>query len=122
VLIRRSTVALLLLAQALGLLHLALESHTEGTAGEWLDSAQLHGDAHHGDAPHLCAPENDAQLASSTPSCAVMAVWLTPAMITVGSIELHTQQVELTARTVLRDAADQQDALSRAPKNSPPAA
>lgn len=121
-LIRRFTVALLLLAQGLGLLHVALESHTEGTAGEWLDAALLHEDAHHGDAPHLCAPENDAQLAPSTPSCAVMAVWLTPAMISAAVLEIHSQQAEVTTRTVLRDAADQQDALSRAPKNSPPAA
>ena len=119
-LIRRSTVALLLLAQGLGLLHLALESHTEGSAGEQHDVSQLRDDAHHSQAPHVCAPEGDA-LAPAGIDCAVIAAFHAPALITAPAFITCAAPEPTPAPVSVRVETPPQDALSRAPKSSPPA-
>lgn len=121
VLIRRSTVALLLLAQGLGLLHLALESHTAGATGEQLDVSLLHDDAHHSQAPHVCAPEGDAALAPFGVECAVVAAFHAPAVISVSHFTSYAAPELPPARALVTFETPPQDVLARAPKSSPPA-
>lgn len=120
-LIRRSTVALLLLAQGLGLLHLALESHTAGDAGEQLDLSALRDDAHHSQEPHLCAPEGDAALAPVTAGCAVVAAFHAPALISTTPFTSCAAPELPPVRALVTFETPPQDVLARAPKSSPPA-
>lgn len=120
-LIRRSTVALLLLAQGLGLLHLALESHTDGAAGEQLDVALLRADEHHSQAPHVCAPEGDATLASRPLECAVFAAFHAPVVLSALGVTSCAAPQLPVVRAFVTFETPPQDVLARAPKSSPPA-
>ncbi len=121
-LIRRSTIALLLLAQGLGLMHLALETHAEGSSGEQLDVSRLHDDAHRTREPHVCAPESDASFAQPVTDCPVLAVFQTPALISPVTFVARVTPEFSPVRSRSTFETPPQDVLSRAPKSSPPAA
>lgn len=119
-LIRRSTVALLLLAQGLGLLHLALESHTDGATGEQLDVSLLRDDSHHSQEPHICAPEDDSALAPNALECAVVAAFHAPAVISAAPFTSYAAPELPSVRALVTFDTPPQDVLARAPKSSPP--
>lgn len=111
----------MLLVQALGLLHLAVETHTLGEDGSIHDVAQLIEDAHESNDPHLCSPEADSHLAPLINECAVLATWRaaveTQPLISTLPLLISTA----TSFTAVTRTHTPQDVLSRAPKSSPPA-
>jgi len=115
--------ALLLLVQALGLGHLALAEHTVGEAGAQLEVA-LEGasgtaEVHSESAPHVCASDgvvhDDAPLA-----CMVVAAWTAPSATTPRALLGVAARADAGCVTSASVVPPQFDALSRAPKASPP--
>ncbi len=111
----------MLLAQALGLLHLAVDTHTLGEDGSIHDVAQLIEDAHESNDPHLCSPEADSHLAPLLNECAVLATWRAAVEVQPLIISLPSLATTATSFTAVAHTRAPQDVLSRAPKSSPPA-
>lgn len=118
---RAFVAALLLLVQGMGLLHLAVETHTLGQDGAIHDIPSLLADAHDSTDPHLCAPEEDGHVAPMSTGCAVVASWRAAAELpTLSTLTVTLHSAQSPAAPLVAYIA-QQDVLSRAPKLSPPA-
>ncbi|MDP2269582.1 MAG: hypothetical protein Q8N23_10855 [Archangium sp.] len=116
---RASVSALLLVVQVLGLGHLALSEHSLGEGGEVVDAVALHADAHSEDTAHLCGT-GDATLPDDAETCAVFATWRSSSVVDrPSSFTLPAGSPRLEVSSFSVDAV-QFDALSRAPKASPP--
>lgn len=114
--------ALLLVVQVLGLAHVVLAEHALDASGSVADVApQLPvaaSETHSNADPHLCG--HSVTLHAEAPhACMVVAGWTAPAVASS-----RTGLAPRTARQVAADgacvAAPQFDALSSAPKTSPP--
>lgn len=110
--------ALLLLLQALGLGHLAFAPHTLGERGELVDVAAQAGEVHHEQRSHLCS--GDATVRADAHDCLVVAGWSTPSLLgSRGGVRLALRPAApgfATSSVVTVPI----DALTRAPKASPP--
>lgn len=113
--------ALLLLAQVLGLGHVALGRHVLSDSGALVDVAPLAAEAHDDLREHLCA--GDVAIHADAPDeCLVLASWSAPSLLTA-SLSLRQRLGSSAALPDgVSDVAVQLDALSRAPKASPPQA
>ncbi len=111
--------ALLLCVQMLGLGHVALARHTLSESGSLVDVAPLASEQHDDQDGHLCA--GDVALHADAPGdCLVLAGWSAPSLLAT-PVSLRRVSIELI--TGIRSSsfiAVQLDALSRAPKASPP--
>ena len=112
--------ALLLLVQVLGLGHVALGRHVLSDSGALVDVAPLAAEAHDDFREHLCA--GDVTIHADAPDdCLVVASWSSPSLVTPSSLVLRhagrSRAPQLAGRSFVEA---QLDALSRAPKASPP--
>lgn len=111
--------ALLLLVQVLGLGHVALARHTLSENGSVVDVAPLAAEAHEEDEEHLC--EGDVAIHADAPDdCLVLAGWSAASLVTPPAAIRRAQQPVVRAPKNTSFVAVQLDALSRAPKASPP--
>jgi len=114
--------ALLLFVQVLGLGHLAFARHSLGETGalvEVVPHAAAHVERHTERAPHVCAADL-AIHADAAEACMVVAVRTSPSMDTPRFALAQTAHSAWKSSAPLTVAAAQLDALSRAPKASPP--
>lgn len=111
--------ALLLLVQVLGLGHVALDRHTVSDTGSIVDVVPVATETHEGDEDHLCT--GDLELHAETPTeCLVIAGWSSPTVLSKPLALSSTHELALVGISSEVRAAAQLDALSRAPKASPP--
>jgi hypothetical protein len=111
--------ALLLLVQVLGLAHVALDRHTVSGTGAIVDVVPLATETHEADEDHLCA--GDLAIHAEAPrECLVIAVWSSPSVVTEPVALSSTAQLTPSGIPSASSAAPQFDALTRAPKASPP--
>ncbi len=111
--------ALLLLAQVLGLGHVALGRHVLSDSGALVDVAPLAAEAHDDFREHLCA--GDVTIHADAPEdCLVVASWSAPSLLTPSFVWLERRDASSTRLAVPSFVAVQLDVLSRAPKASPP--
>ena len=111
--------ALLLLTQVLGLGHVALGRHVLSDSGALVDVAPLAAEAHDDFHEHLCA--GDVTLHADAPEdCLVVASWSSPSLVTPSLVLRQTRGSSHPQLAALSFVAVQLDALSRAPKASPP--
>jgi hypothetical protein len=111
--------ALLLLVQVVGLGHVALTRHTVSDTGSIVDVVPLATETHDADEDHLCA--GDLELHADAPSdCLVIALWSSPTIVSESASLSWSHQLALVGIAREARAAWQLDALSRAPKASPP--
>ena len=111
--------ALLLVLQVLGLGHVALARHTLSENGSVVDVTPRTAETHEGDEGHLCASEETIH-ADAPDDCLVVAGFSAPSLlVSAVSLGRSTDPLESGIRTT-QLVAVQLDALSRAPKASPP--
>lgn len=111
--------ALLLVVQVVGLGHVALTRHTVSDTGAIVDVVPLATETHEGDEDHFCA--GDAELHAEAPGdCLVIASWSSPSVLSEPLAFRSTPHLALAGIAGEAQAAPQLDALSRAPKASPP--
>ncbi len=111
--------ALLLVLQVLGLGHVALARHTLSETGSVVDVAPLTAEAHDDEEGHLCA--GDVAIHADTPDdCLVVAGFAAPSLLASVVSLGRTQTPLVSGLSTPRLVAVQLDALSRAPKASPP--
>jgi hypothetical protein len=111
--------ALLLLVQVLGLAHVAFDRHTVSETGAIVDVVPLATETHEGDEDHLCA--GDVAIHAEAPAdCLVIAGWSAPSLLTEATSLSWSHQLAVVGISSEARAAPQLDALSRAPKASPP--
>lgn len=116
---RAFVAALLLVVQVLGLGHVALARHTVSETGAIIDVTPLATETHDGDEDHLCA--GDVELHADAPAdCTVVASWSAASLLAPPLSLRHTPGASVGGITSLPLVAAQLDALSRAPKASPP--
>jgi hypothetical protein len=120
--LRACSSALLLLVQALGLGHLALAEHALGPRGALADVvAQVAHEAlqtHAETDPHSCALQA-AMEAEAPHACMVAAVWAAPS-VAAQPVALVLPRAVVLGAGYGWVATPQFDALSSAPKTSPP--
>ena len=110
---------LLLVVQVLGLGHVALTRHTVSDTGSIVDVVPLATETHDADEDHLCS--GDVELHADAPTdCGVIAYWSSPTIVSESAALSWTHQLALVGIAGEARAAAQFDALSRAPKSSPP--
>ena len=111
--------ALLLLVQVAALGHVAVAKHALSESGSLVDVAPLLNERHQERSGHLCA-DDVAVHADAPDECAVLAQWrarsVPVAALALGAVPQSCSTVLLPSFEV----AVQLDALSRAPKASPP--
>lgn len=113
--------ALLLVLQVLGLGHVALARHALSENGSVVDVAPLTAEAHQGDEGHLCA--GDVAIHADAPDdCLVLAGFAAPSLLGSAVSLGRTQHPLVSSIRTAQLVAVQLDALSRAPKASPPQA
>lgn len=111
--------ALLLLVQVLGLGHVALARHTINENGAVVDVEPLLLETHDEEAGHLCA--GDVGIHADAPDhCLVLAGFAAPSLVPLAVALPHTPQALFTGLHSSSFSFEQLDALSRAPKASPP--
>lgn len=116
---RAFVAGLLLVVQVLGLGHVALARHTVSESGAIIDVAPLATETHEGDDDHLCA--GDVAIHADAPDdCLVVATWSAASLVAPQVSLRHTPDVFVGGITSPPLVAAQLDALSRAPKSSPP--
>ncbi len=110
---------LLLVVQVLGLGHVALGRHTVSDTGSIVDVVPLATETHEADEDHLCS--GDLELHAEAPTdCGVIAYWSSPTIVSEAAALSWTHQLALVGIAREARAVAQLDALSRAPKASPP--
>lgn len=114
---RRWISLVVLLLQAAGLGHLALERHLLAADGTFHDAHGLTPEQHRGD--HVCSPEGEGLEATSS-DCAVLATWAAAAMVAPGLPLTRPLAPPEPGPSAQPRAAFSVDVLSRAPKASPP--
>jgi hypothetical protein len=111
--------ALLLLVQVLGLGHVALARHTLSANGGLVDAMPLASEQHDDQDGHLCA--GDVTIHADAPDdCLVLAGWSSPSLLTAAVSFRHGPAELISGIRSASFVAVQLDALSRAPKASPP--
>ncbi len=111
--------ALLLLVQVLGLGHVALGRHVLSDSGALVDVAPLAAEAHDDLREHLCA--GDVAIHADAPEdCLVVASWSSPSLVTQSPVPREARGSSTTGLAGRWFVEVQLDALSRAPKASPP--
>ncbi|MDP2273856.1 MAG: hypothetical protein Q8N23_36200 [Archangium sp.] len=111
--------ALLLVLQVLSLGHVALARHTLSETGSVVDVAPLTADAHEDEEGHLCAGEM-AIHADAPDDCLVVAGFAAPSLLASAVSLGRTNAPLVSGISTPQLVAVQLDALSRAPKASPP--
>lgn len=105
--------------QVLGLGHVALGRHVLSDSGALVDVAPLATEAHDDFREHLCA--GDVTIHADAPEdCLVVASWSSPSVVASPLVLRHLAGSSLTQLAAASFVAVQLDALSRAPKASPP--
>lgn len=121
--LRTAASSLLLLVQALGLGHLALGSHSVDQGGALVEVVQQDAigplETHSESAAHFCE-STVVHHANDPHACMVIAAWTAPSVATQGTGLAVASQPRLISATKAAVVPMQFEALSRAPKASPP--
>ena len=111
--------ALLLVLQVLGLGHVALARHTLSENGSVVDVLPLTTETHEDEEGHLCA--GDVAIHADAPDdCLVVAGFAAPSLLASAASLGRTNAPHVSGISTPQLVAVQLDALSRAPKASPP--